>query len=155
MPLVNVKKKVAKAGAKVGLEPGEQVLAGCTTNPSGTMKRMMAREAGGLVAAAIVDRNQGDASAPGALADRFVAGQNFVVVTDRRVLLIKMGVMTGAPKELLASWAHAEVAAITVDSGTLAHPFTVTFSDGSAVQVEGARGSDPGSVGEAFAALGH
>lgn len=153
MPLVNVKKKVAKAGEKVGLQPGEEVLAGCTTNPSGTMKRMMAKEAGGLVAAAALDRSQGDATAAGALADRFVAGQNFVVVTDRRVLLIKMGMMTGSPKELLASWTHAEVTAITVTPGKLAHPFVISFADGSAVQVEGARGSDPGSVGDAYAAL--
>lgn len=102
MPLVNVKKKVAKAGAKVGIEPGEEVLAGCTTNPSGTMKRM--------------------------------------------------GAMTGSPKELLASWTHDEVVSITVDDGTLAYPFTVVFADGSAVQVEGAKGSDPRSVGEAYAA---
>ena len=53
MALVNVKKKVDKARGKLGLHPGEEVLGGCTTNPSGTMRRMLARELGGAVAAAV------------------------------------------------------------------------------------------------------
>lgn len=151
MPLVNVKKKVEKAGAKAGLEPGELVLAGCTTNPSGTVTRMMARELSGVVGAAVLgDRNGEDQSVAGGLADRFVPGQNFVVVTDRRVLLIAMSTLTGKPKELLAAWDRAEVTAIEVGRGKLALPFTIRFTDCSAVQVEGAKGSDPRSVQTAF-----
>ena len=53
MALVNVKKKIEKSADKLGLRPGETVIAGCTTNPSGTMKKMLARELGGALASSL------------------------------------------------------------------------------------------------------
>ena len=56
MALINVMKKVQKAGDKLGLLPGEEVLAACTTNPTGTVKRMTAVQLGGVVGAVIAAR---------------------------------------------------------------------------------------------------
>ena len=109
MPLVNVVKKIEKARNDLGLGAEEQVLAGCTTNPKGTMTRLTAQQLGGLAGVLAADRaaKKSTAQAPSdtvGLAGEFVAGQNFLVLTNLRVLLVKMGTMTGKPKELLASW---------------------------------------------------
>ena len=155
MPLVNVVKKIEKAADTLGLQPGEQVLAACTTNPKGTVKRMAFVQGGGLVGAAIAaatDKGESTeetvANAAGKLAARYPGGQLFLVVTDRRVLAAKVGAMSGKPKELSAEWTRAEVAGIEVEQGKLAPPMTITFSDGSAVVCEGAKGTNPGSLGE-------
>lgn len=153
MALINVVKKVKKAGSeKTGIRPGEDILAACTTNPAGTVNKMVSKEVAGIVGAMIGDRaRSGDADLPGGgLAERFVNGQNFVVLTDQRLLLMSMSAMSGKPKELLAEWNRDELASIKVDKGTLACPFTISFVDGSAVQVEGAKGTNPRSVEEAF-----
>ena len=151
MPLVNVVKKVEKARQSIGLIDGERVVAGCTTNPKGTVSRMTARQLGGLIGAVAADRFVGDANRDDVgLAERFVPGQNFLVVTTHRVLLISMSALSGKPKELLAQWLRHEVADITVEEGRLAHPMTVVFADGTGVQVEGAKGSDPKSVASAL-----
>lgn len=150
MPLVNVVKKIEKARSDLGLAPGEQVLAGCTTNPKGTMTRMTAQQLGGIAGALVADRKARRAddavSDEIGLAAAFVPGQNFLVLTDHRLLLVKMSAMTGKPKELLASWTRGELADIVVEEGRLAYPMTVVFSDGTAVRVEGAKGSNPKSL---------
>ena len=89
MPLVNVVKKIEKAADTLGLRPGEQVQAACTTNPKGTVKRMAFVQGGGLVGAAIAaatdkggDADEAAANAAGKLAARYPGGQLFLVVTD-------------------------------------------------------------------------
>ena len=156
MALVNVKKKVEKAKAEnTGIRPGEVVLAGCTTNPAGTMKKMVAKELSGAIGAIASGPKGSEGGAPdgSGMAERFVAGQNFVVLTDQRLLLMKMSAMTGKPKELLAEWNREDVASVVVEKGKLACPFTIMFNDGSGVQVEGAKGSDPHSVQEAYSKI--
>ncbi|NNE72698.1 MAG: hypothetical protein HKN26_03470 [Acidimicrobiales bacterium] len=153
MALVNVKKKIEKAADDLGLRSGETVLAACTTNPSGTMTRMLSRELGGALTAAVAGKVGGSVQNPDeGMASEFVDGQNFLALTSERLLLVKVGVWTGKAKELLAEWPRTDVAAIQVDSGRLAHPLIIAFSDGTAVQVEGAKGTDPGAVADAFAA---
>ena len=61
-----------------------------------------------------------------------------------------MAAMTGKAKELLAEWPRDQVAGIVVDDGRMALPFTIVFTDGTAVAVEGAKGTDPRSVATAF-----
>lgn len=152
MPLVNVVKKVDKAREAIGLAEGEGVVAGCTTNPKGTVSRMTARQLGGLLGAVAADRfGSSPAIDETGLAERFVPGQNFLVVTTHRVLLVSMGSFSGKPKDLVGQWRRDEVAYITVEEGRLAHPMTIVFVDGTAVQVEGAKGSDPKSVAHAVA----
>ena len=151
MPLVNVVKKIDKARDALDLDPNERVLAGCTTNPKGTVSRMTAQQVGGLAGALVADRaaRRAESSAPSdttGLAGEFVPGQNFLVLTDRRLLLVKMSAMTGKPKELLASWSRSDVSDVAVEEGRLAYPMTIVFSDGTAVNVEGAKGSDPKSL---------
>lgn len=150
MALINVKKKIEKARETIGLDDDEVVLAACTTNPAGTVKRMMARELGGAIGSAVAGRDSDGESVHGGAADAFVDGQHFVALTDKRLLLVKVGTMTGKAKELLAAWPRDEVAAIVVDDGRMALPFTIAFTDGTAVGVEGAKGTDPRSVATAF-----
>lgn len=138
--LNNVVKKVTKAADKVGVEPGENVLAACTTNPRGTMNRMLARELGGAIGALAAGRG-GAEQVEGGLADRFPAGQHYLVVTDRRLLACSVSTMTGKPKELVAEWTLDEVLAIATESGRLALPMTIAFADGTAVSVEAAKGT--------------
>jgi len=152
MALVNVKKKVEKSGDKLGLRQGENVIAGCTTNPSGTMKKMLSKELGGVVGSALASRGDGSAPADGGLAERFPSGQHFLVLTDQRLFAASLSALTGKPKEIVADWDRTDVETVVVEDGKLAMPLTVAFSDGTAVQVEGAKGSDPGQLGAAFAA---
>ncbi|MGI9607790.1 MAG: hypothetical protein ACR2P0_16805 [Acidimicrobiales bacterium] len=151
MALINVKKKIEKASDKLGIGPDETILAACTTNPAGTMKRMMARELGGAIASAAAGSTAAIATG-GGLAETFPNGQMFVAVTSRRVLVAKMNALTGKPKELTAQYPREQVTDIIVDKGRLAAPFTIVFADGTAVQIEGAKGTDPGSVADALAA---
>lgn len=151
MALVNVKKKVEKSAEKIGVRPGEVVEGGCTTNPSGTMKKMLSKELGGVVGAAIAGRGE-TAPADGGLAERFPKGQHFLVVTDQRLFAASVSSLTGKPKEIVAEWNRAEVETIVVEDGKLAQPMTIAFADGTAVQVEGAKGSDPSAFGQLFAA---
>ena len=141
MQLNNVKKKVEKAAAKIGIEPGESVRAACTTNPKGTMNRMLARELGGALGAVAAGRGSADNAPDGGMAERFPAGQHYVVVTDRRLLALSVSALSGKPKELVAEWPRHEVAGITTDDGRLAIPMAIAFADGTAVQIEAARGT--------------
>ena len=54
---------------------------------------------------------------------------------------------------MASEFSLSAVSSITVEKGKMADPFTIMFSDGSGVQVEGAKGTDPGLVGQAFAKL--
>ena len=152
MPLVNVTKKIEKAREKLGLDEGEQVLAGCTTNPSGTIKGMMAREMGGAIAAAIAGRSDaGDVTSfEGSMASAFPSGQRFLVLTDRRLFTTGVSTWTGSPKSIDATWNRSDVVALTVDKGRMASPLQIVFADGSGVEVEGAAGTNPMGVAEAF-----
>ena len=149
MALVNVVKKVNKKAQSLGI--AEQVVAGCTTNPTGTMKRSVAGSVGGLVGVAAAGGFSSDPSddRPG-LAAGFPKGRHFLVLTDSRLLVTSVSVLSGAPKEIVAEWPRTDIAEITVETGRLASPLTISFTDGSAVEVEGAKGTNPESLPEAF-----
>ncbi len=150
MQLNNVKKKIEKAADKIGIENGEAVLAACTTNPKGTMTRMVAKELGGVLAAVAADRGPSEAPAEAGLADRFPAGQHYLVLTDRRLLVYSVSTMSGKPKELKAEWSRDELAGIATEPGKLAVPMSIAFADGTAVQIEAARGTNADSLPEAL-----
>lgn len=154
MPAINVKKKIEKKAEGLGIT--EPVLAACTTNPSGTMTRMLAKELGGVAGAAIASRKSGDGAsdAPAdpetGAASRFPTGKHFLVLTEQRLLLTGVSTWTGSPTEIIAEWPRAEVQGIDVESGRLADQLSIAFVDGTGVQVEGAKGTDPGSLARAF-----
>ncbi len=150
MALVNVKKKIEKSAEKLGLGPDETVIAGCTTNPSGTMKKMLTKELGGVIASSIAGQ-AAEADVDTGSAARFPTGQLFLVLTSERLFAAKLSAMTGKPKEIVAEWSRSEVEAIIVEDGKLSMPVTIVFSDGTAVQIEGAKGSDPAALGTAMA----
>lgn len=144
MALINVMKKIEKARAGLDMPADEQIVAACTTNPKGAMKRGVAVGIGGLVGAAVAARTSAtSAESTSGLADRFVSGQHALVLTDQRLFQAKMSGLTGKPKAVVAAWDRAEVAQISVEETKLAYPMTVTFADGSTVEVEGAKGTDP------------
>ncbi len=152
MALINVMKKVHKAGDKLGLRPGEEVLAACTTNPTGTVKRMAAVQLGGIVGAAIAARGDKATEGPAedSMAAAFPEGRLFLFVTDQRLMAASVSTMSGNPKELVAEWPRSSVASIEVAKGKLALPMTITFGDGSSVVCEGAKGTNPESLAEFF-----
>ncbi|NNC80016.1 MAG: hypothetical protein HKN94_07675 [Acidimicrobiales bacterium] len=151
MALVNVVKKVEKARDKLGLQPGEVVIAGCTTNPSGTMKKMLAKELGGVLGSAVASRGGGtDVEPENSMASQFPSGQHFLVLTNTRLFCTNVGAFSGNPKEIVQEWPRHAVVGLAADSGRMAVPLTLAFSDGTAVQVEGAKGSNPNSIVEAF-----
>lgn len=150
MQLNNVVKKVTKAADKLGLEPGEEIRAACTTNPKGTMKRAVGGGVGGVVGAVVAGRGDRGGPEGGGLAERFPAGQHHLVLTDRRLLACSTSALSGKPKEVAAQWALAEVASITTEPGKLAIPMTIGFVDGSTVAIEAARGTGPDTLPAAF-----
>ena len=153
MALVNVVTKVEKNRDKLGILPGEVVEAGCTTNPSGTMKKMLAKELGGALGSAVAGRNvdEDDTVDPeSGMAADFPEGQHFLVLTNLRVLVTSLSALTGSPKEIVAQWPREHVLGLDAEDGRMAVPLTIAFSDGTAVQVEGAKGSNPKAVVEAF-----
>lgn len=152
LQLNNVKKKIEKAADKIGIENGETVLAACTTNPKGTMTRMVAKELGGILAAVAADGRQSNTPSGQGLADRFPAGQHYLVLTDRRLLVYSVSAMSGKPKELKAEWSRDELAGIATEPGKLAIPMSIAFADGTAIQIEAARGTNAESLPEALTA---
>ncbi|MEM7326511.1 MAG: hypothetical protein AAF531_25725 [Actinomycetota bacterium] len=150
MPAINVKKKIEKKAPGLGIT--EPVVAACTTNPSGTMTGMLARELGGVAGAAIAAKAGGTSEDPATgAAGRFPTGKHFLVLTEQRLLLTGVSTWTGSPTAIVAEWLRAEVQDISVESGRLADRLTIAFTDGTGAQVEGAKGTDPGSVARAFA----
>ena len=152
MQLNNVVKKVTKAADRLGLQPGEEVRAACTTNPKGTMKRSVAGGVGGVAGALLAGRADGGGANGGGLAERFPTGQHYLVLTDRRLLACSVAALSGKPKELAADWPLDQVAGIGTDKGRLALPMTITFGDGSSVSLEAARGTGGETLAEALAA---
>jgi len=102
MALVDIGKKIDKARAKLGIPDDEKILVGCTANPRGTIG---AAALGGLAGAAIrakVDKRAAEA-ADGGIAASWPGGRNMLAITSKRLLLCKMGAMSGKPSEIVAS----------------------------------------------------
>ncbi len=146
MALINVKKKIEKSANKLGIT--EPVLAACTTNPSGTMKRMLAKELGGVIGAAMTPGGAVDPD--NGMASDFPNGQHLLALTETRLLVTSMSALSGKPKEIVAQWPHENISAIEVEDARMSHPMTIVFTDGTALQVEGAKGTNPRSIAEAF-----
>ena len=112
----------------------------------------MSRCASFVVGSAVAGRGGGGVENQPGLADRVPEGQLFLVLTDQRLFVASVSARSGKPKEVVAEWARTEVTGIEVEKGRMASPLTIEFADGSAVQVEGAKGTNPEGVAEAFSA---
>lgn len=154
MALINVKKKIEKSAEKIGLTADEVVVAACTTNPKGTIKRMMVRELGGVAAAAVTASKGGGAAEAtideGTAAAAFPSGQRFLALTNKRLITCPVSALSGKPKPVDAAWERAQIASVEIEKGRMASPLTITFVDGSLVEIEGAAGTDPGALAEGF-----
>ncbi len=150
MALVNVKKKVEKSADKLGFTAGESVIAACGTNPKGTVNKMFARELGGAIGSAAAGSSGKATESEAGLAAKFPQGQMHLVLTDQRLFVASVSAMSGKPKEVLAEWPRSEVVGIHIEKGLLASPLSITFNDGTAVLVEGAKGTNPAALAEAL-----
>ena len=140
MPLVDIAKKIEKSRDKLGIAPNEQILMACMSNPRGTVAAIAA---GGMVGAAIrakVDKNAVQAQGGGHAA-AWPGGRNMLAITSERLVLCAMSTLSGKPTSISASWPHAAIAGIEVESAATRYPFTVVFVDGTMAQAEGAKGS--------------
>lgn len=150
MPLTDVPKKIVRARSKLRLPSHEQILAGCSTMPRGGMRRHLAGAAvrgavGPLGFGAFGGMDGKHRAEAGGVADRYVGGQNFLVSTDLRLMMIKVNHL-GRAGDFASHWAWGEVTAISVEHGKLTHPMTINFYDGSVLELDGERGSNPHSL---------
>lgn len=150
MALNNVTKKIDKARDKLGLEPDEQVLAACMTDPKAGIGM-----AGGLVGVAVqaaIDKGKTEPHAEG-LAASFPAGRHMLAITSKRVIVCAMGAMSGRPTSIVSAWPHDSIVSLVVEKAKLSYPFAISFADGSVAQSEGAKGTGADELGAAAAGI--
>ncbi len=126
-----------KLFAKVtGLEPGEQVVAGCKAMRPGQIKKQaFAAGVGGGLGAAIAMRGGKEAD----MAD-FDLTQMCVGLTEHRVVVAKQTAMTGKAKEIVGGIPIDQIASVTADQGrvmaTKILSGTITLKDGNTFAFE-------------------
>ena len=147
-------KKIKKARPD-DLEAGEELLAATVGQPMGTFSR---QALGGIVGV-LASKKMADkklAALDGADASGIAASvpeniQLVVGVTDRRVLFFEQGIMSGSPKELVASFPHSEIHEMSLEKQKMTSALTIRFSDNSARMLECVKMAKPQDVVDAFA----
>lgn len=77
------------------------------------------------------------------MADAFPPmNQSILALTNLRWILFEPA--SGGPRHEVASWTHDEIQGFDVDKGALMKRVTLTFADGSAVEVETPKAHRPG-----------
>ena len=149
-------KKIKKARPD-DLQAGEDLLAATIGQPSGTFSRQALGGIVGVMAAKrTADKRQAklEGADAGGLAASIPHDQQLVVgLTDRRVLFFEQGVMSGNPKELVATFPLADVHEIGLEKHKMTYSLTVRFSDNSARMLECVKMAKPQSLVDAFAEL--
>ena len=149
-------KKIKKARPD-DLEAGEELLAATIGQPSGTFSRQALGGIVGVMAAKkMADKREAqlDGADASGLAAAIPQNQQLVIgVTDQRVLFFEQGVMSGNPKELVATFAHMDVHEISLEKHKMTYSLTVRFSDNSARMLECVKMAKPQSVVDAFAVV--
>ena len=79
--------------------------------------------------------------------------QLVIGVTDQRVLFFEQGVMSGNPKELVATFPIADIHEISLEKHKMTYSLTIRFVDNSARMVECVKMAKPQTVVDAFAKL--
>ena len=147
-------KKIKKARPDE-LQAGEELLAATIGQPSGTFSRQALGGIVGVMAAKkMADKREATlegADATGLAASIPQNQQLVIAVTDQRVLFFEQGVMSGNPKELVATFALTDVHEIALEKHKMTYSLTVRFSDNSARLVECVKMAKPQTVVDAFA----
>ena len=149
-------KKIRKARPD-DLQAGEELLAATIGQPSGTFSRQALGGIVGVMAAKkMADKRQATlegADASG-LAASIPQNQQLVVgVTDHRVLFFEQGVMSGNPKELVATFRLSDVHEVSLEKHKMTYSLTIRFSDNSARMLECVKMAKPQTVVDAFAQI--
>ncbi len=156
-----VKKVQKKAGGD--LVEGEPILDARVVQPAGKTMRNAFSAAAIQHTGAFIDyriqrwrsraENSANAgvAASGAMAAGFPTDKCFFTLTDRRVLVHSFGAMTGAPKDLLATYHLTEFAGMEAAAGKLVSKLTLFMADGSTVPLDVMKGGgDPQRLVDAF-----
>ncbi len=140
---------VLKSLCEPHLEPGEEFLGGTRVNQKGMAKAAagfgIGGAIGGGIAAAATSKNraaQTDAGFP-------TTPQLAFGLTDRRLLVFNRSVMSGKPKDLLASVALAEIASSHFEPAKLVPKLHLVLTSGAEVGFEAIKLDKP----EEFAAI--
>ncbi|MCZ7527150.1 MAG: hypothetical protein M5U14_12665 [Acidimicrobiia bacterium] len=141
---------VAKIAGRVSadLEPGERLLAAMKAMPRGAVKAIVYPAAGmanlgvaGAVAGSeIADRHAAEGRDEAEAVGVETNAQMITGLTDRRILLWKMGGLRAAPKHVLGELPRAQVASVTMGTakvlGQTMAEVTVTTTDGAQLHLQ-------------------
>ena len=152
VPINDVAKKFEKRRDELGFAPGEQVLAGCMTNPKAAVGLAVGGLVGAAVQAAVEKRSQGDPGT-GLAAAWPQRGRQLMAITTERVVVASMSAWSGRPKDVVAQWSNAEITAFDVERKATSYPFAITFADGSVAASEGGKGTGADGLADAAARL--
>lgn len=148
--MVDIAKKVNKKSEL--MQQGETALAATTLMKKGQFKKSVTIGAvGGVVGHLAAQRmNKGDQEVvDGSMADAFPqVSQSILALTNQRWVLFEQSTMSGGPKEIVSSWEHDTIASVDVEKGKLMSKLTLTFSDGSAVELEAPKANKPARLVE-------
>ena len=143
--MVDIAKKVNKKHEL--LQQGETALAATTLMKKGQFKKSVTAGAiGGVVGHLAAQRmNNGDEPvADGSMAGGFPQlPQSILALTNRRWILFEQSAMSGGPKGIVSTWDHGAIASVGVEAGKLMSTLTLSFTDGSAVELETPKANKP------------
>ncbi len=125
------------------LRVDEQVLGAWLALPVGHLPQPMAYAAHGPVVGAALARvaTLRTRTTVGGLAARLGRnGPSIIVDTDQRWLALDRHRVTGAPTELIAQWAPAEVSSVRVDRSRVTSHLHLSFTDSTQILFEAVRG---------------
>jgi hypothetical protein len=133
-------KRISKAAGDE-LQPGERIVAGVLLQPAGTSRKVAGAAAGGLIGAAVASRlrkkDDGSIVSDEGIAATVPDGTLVAGLTSGgKLLLYGQAPITGRPKDLRATLAKRDVAAIEVTPGKLMSDVAVAFVDGTGKKFE-------------------
>jgi hypothetical protein len=135
-----------KLAKKADLGDGEQMLAGTTATPAGGLRRNAATMGAGAAmgvagaAATAAVQQAADAKTSDSEAGFPTASKMAIGLTDRRILVWSLGVMTGGPNKLIGAVPVSSVRDVAYGSGKTMGirngVLELTFTDGEVVSLE-------------------
>lgn len=158
-----LKKKVGDA-----FEPGEEILGAFNANPAKSLGKIslsggIGSEVGvpGVVASEMTERQLGTQAginvgmrsankkqqkaqdAEGGLAATFPTGALTLAVTDRRIAVLgRANPAARLPKSVVKSYERGQITGIEISKKKMMNDVTVSFSDGTVVQLEAAKAQE-------------
>lgn len=136
------------------LRSGEELIAATIGQPAGTFSRQaLGGIVGVLAARKMAERRTADLDGADAvgMAATIPPGLQLVIgLTDQRVLFFEQGIMSGNPKQLVASFPITDVHEMTLEKHKMTYSLVVRFVDNSARLVECVKMAKPQPLVDAF-----